>query len=178
MRQLVRYDKRALALIEHFHIEVESLGIYPRDSELERIEYVIHEIAHAFTMGFTQMPRRLSASIEGTLAKFSKATSDQLEIDTAFVTHQAMVELGLAKSEDQHKFAAKCASALLDNRNSERVYLVLDEMEMRNEDAALAEHVNMLVSVMRGPLKSVLSIYSLPDESPGAPLLRVAGLNV
>jgi hypothetical protein len=162
-----RYGQRARYLIAHFHIKSEPLGVYPIGSDLAAIEYALHELGHAFTMGFLQMPRKLPGAIEGTLARYSNVTCDHLEIDTTFVTYQAMVALKLAQPEDKHKFAVQCVSSLQTNRYQERVYLVLDEMEERNDDKVLQVIVSNLASMMRAPWRAVLATYSLPDDSPG-----------
>ncbi len=164
MTNLQRFNKRALAFIGHFNIVVEHLSIFPIGSELERIEYVMHELAHAFTMGFLQMPQLLPQSLEITLGRYSATTSDHLEIDASLVTHNAMAKLGLVKPEELKNFAAKCADALSSNRYQGRVYLVLDEMEERSNDEAIKTSVSHLVCMMRAPFKEVLATYSLPDD--------------
>lgn len=166
MTQIARYTKRALALKKHFNIEVAHLSIFPLGSDLEIIESVLHELAHAFTMGFLQMPTRLPDALEATLARYSATTRDSLEIDTAFVTYQTMTKLVLAKSADQAKFAARCADALTHNRYQSRQYYVLDEMGVRENDTALQDAVSNLTSTMRESWRQVLAIYSLPDDSP------------
>jgi len=166
-KNIDRYDKRAKAFIDHFNIKVVPLSLFPTGSALERIEYVLHEFAHAFTMGFQQMPKLLSATIETTLAKYSEATNDSLEIDTSLVTQLTMVHLGLVKPSDLRNFAAKCAGALTAERHQDRLYYVLDEMEYRANDEAITQHVRDLATMMRGPLKTVLAIYSLPYGSRG-----------
>jgi len=166
MKNIERYAKRARELRDHFDIKVEHLSLFPMGSSLELIEYVLHEIAHAFTMGFLRMPKPLPAAIETTLGRYSAASCDSLEIDTAFATHKAMVELNLAKPSDQEKFAAKCADALSSGRFQNRVYYVLDEMDFREDDLALKEVRSNLVLVMRASWKLVLATYWLPDGSP------------
>lgn len=158
----VRLAKRAAVLQNLFEIdEIEPLGIYPKDSDLERIEYVLHELAHGLTMGFERFPAVLPAAVELTLGRFSAVTNDHLEIDTAFVTHGTMVELKLVKREDQHKFAAKCAAAMTTNRYTERMYLVLDEMEERALDCELNKHVQTLACMFRAPMPLVRATYLL-----------------
>lgn len=164
MTNLQRFNKRALAFIEHFNIVVEHLSIFPIGSELERIEYVMHELAHAFTMGFLQMSQQLPQALEITLGRYSVTTSDHLEIDASLATHKAMAKLGLVKPEELKSFAAKCADALSSNRYHARMYLVLDEMEERENDDAIKTAVSHLVCMMRAPLQEVLVTYSLPDD--------------
>jgi hypothetical protein len=164
MTKLQRFDKRALAFIEYFRIAVEHLSLFPIGSELERIEYVMHELAHAFTMGFLQMPKLLPQAIETTLGRYSVATQDQLEIDTSFVTYRAMVKLGLASASDERKFAEKCAEALETGQYQNRIYAVLDALDVRSGDDALEDAVSHLVSMMRAPLKEAMATYSLPDD--------------
>jgi hypothetical protein len=151
-------------LMEHFNIKLEHLSLFPMGSDLELIEYVLHELAHAFTMGFMQMPKLLPAAIETTLARYSATTCDSLEVDTSFVTHHAMARLGLVKEADQAKFAAKCADALSSNRYRQRQHYVLDEMEFRIDDTALQDASNNLIIMLRAPWKIVLATYSLPDD--------------
>lgn len=69
-------------------------GICP---DLGLVEYVMHELAHALTLGRTlsEIPDGLNDWIDATLDGMPSYTSDVIEIDTSAVVYLAGVELGL-----------------------------------------------------------------------------------
>lgn len=162
-----RFAKRADELRKVFGIVIENLDIFQTRSALGPIEYVMHEIAHGLTMGFEQLPKNLATCVSDTLCKYSEVTQDHLEIDTAYVTFKAMVILQLAKPEDQPLFAARCSASCITLRYNERLYVVMNEFEVRElEGTALNDTISALCSIMRAPLREVLATYLLPDAKP------------
>jgi hypothetical protein len=64
---------------------------------LRNLEYLLHEVAHWLVLGhpIEKIPRRLSQKLNQQFKGIPAASSDNLEIDTAFVTFLTGYMLGL-----------------------------------------------------------------------------------
>lgn len=162
-----KFYKRSVELQSLFDINpIEKIRIFPYKPKLAHIEYVAHEIAHGLTMGFSRLPTNLPSCIAETILRYSAVTRDHLEIDTAFVTFEALFRLRLTQEDARADFARRCAESLDDKRHMDRTYFVMDELEVRNGDEALASRVSELVQIFRAPLPLVRNVYLMPDDVP------------
>ncbi len=169
-----RYFNRAVALMGEFGIgPIERLGLFPLNSYLETIEYVLHELAHGFTAGFLKFPSELSAALPGIMERFGTLTRDHLEIDTTYVTFHTLLRLKLVTADRLEDFADKCSNAMDSDHFSGKPMLVMSEFEARGcapsykqeADEALTSMVSDLTSMMRAPLKLVLSTFALAIDA-------------
>lgn len=173
---LRKYYRRCQLLKGLFGIEhVMVSGIYPEDSELELIEFMVHELAHAFTAGFKQLPVHLPELITHFMEDLGHATQDSLEIDTCYVTHKVMCNLNLALQAELHTYAEKCANACDTAFFEGHVYRVLDALEDRYKDPALSNFVRYVMDVLQSPLSEVKFTYLLPSDGKSAPYRRGLG---
>lgn len=146
-----------------------ELGLTYTDpiSQFSFIEHTVHELAHVLVLGFSQFPQNLSTLVNDIQAKFSEATRDSMEIDTAFVTLRVLIALGLvAETKDaMYGVADACANALDGVKHFRRVYSVMDEMECRaNENSsALREHAALLTRVMTDEKSGITQFFLTPE---------------
>lgn len=122
------------------------------DSDIAVIEYTMHEVAHAMTLGrkLSDLPKdiHLSDWIDNMLDDMPDFTSDIIEIDTAVVVFLAGVELELWNDPDAIIFAARKNLKKTDLRYGNKFYDLFEDS--KNSDVSkekgkkLAEFIRSL----------------------------------
>lgn len=154
---LKRLEKASDSLISKYRLEPsKGTGAFGTGtSSLHRVEYLMHEIAHALTLGLDPIPedRPLHQAISDQLDKISVSSRDSLEIDTSYVVWGAGKQLGLWGSDLNSSEALQIASSCAGNLDADvRIssWEVLAEFSKRVGDSALSDAIQNLVTTLLG----------------------------
>jgi hypothetical protein len=166
-KKLSNYTLRASALRQMFDIDPVQPIVGLKDENAIIVEWVVHDIAHALTLGFRTLVTNLSASVSMMMDRLTIQTQDSLEIDTAWLTYKALQYMHLATDPDRARIARACAHNLSDESKTGRKHYVLDQFDIRDEqnhrNSALADHLTIFKDLFRKPLVDVKRLC-LPDD--------------
>lgn len=179
--RLANHAARAADLRVLFGIDPVQPIVGIKNANAELVEWVVHDICHALTLGFRTFVTNLSEAVSMMHDRLTIQTQDSLEIDTAWLTYTALRSLRLVTSMDRPRIASACSSNLSDDSHG-RVHYVLDQFDIRNDQAtantALHDHLAIINDLFRKPLARVAELYvhDVQTGVPGRPSERYAGL--
>lgn len=111
---LIRLERRAHQLSLKYGVPVarHSKGMGAYHDRREKVEYLLHEVAHWLTLGNTlkSLPRQLTRRVDSVFDGLTPLSANSLEIDTALVTFLAGHLLDLW--DDPLPIAKSCNSTL------------------------------------------------------------------
>lgn len=171
--QLANFALRASDLKEMFGIDPVQPIVGLKDERAIIVEWVVHDIAHALTLGFRTLVTDLSSRVSMMMDRLTIQTQDSLEIDTAWLTYRALQYMHLASKQDRARIAKACAANLSDPSRTERPHYVLDQFDIRDNQAhsneALDDHLMIFKDLFRKRLVDVQRLYLLHADQTEAP---------
>jgi hypothetical protein len=166
LRRLVA--RRAAQLnIDVKSVEDGSLAGSFYDSPRGVAEFAMHEVAHLLTLGLP-VPEgaigRIQDAIHARLKPFSVWVADELEIDTAFVTYHAGLELNLWTTDARPRVIASCTKAIeRGQRAKSKVEAGFDQRDERT--SIFSERVSALQNWFIGRSKDLFPLRRIQSTS-------------